>query len=173
MAFNFKMPYEKKVLPQRELGIYIHIPFCRSKCQYCDFYIIAALWLEPVCNRLKVRCHIKEDSFAWRAFITLRTFFLVTLIKVFPEVGSFGDGVGFWAHCFKNWDLGGVGGRMLYPVELPRQLALLYPSMIALIFIIIYQKKAKRNTRFAFACHVFSSFTVPIRWPRCTGVSRP
>ena len=38
MAFNFKMPYEKKVLPQRELGIYIHIPFCRSKCQYCDFY---------------------------------------------------------------------------------------------------------------------------------------
>lgn len=37
--------------------------------------IIAALWLEPVCNRLKARCHIKEDSFAWRAFITLRTFF--------------------------------------------------------------------------------------------------
>ena len=20
------------------LGIYIHVPFCRSKCQYCDFY---------------------------------------------------------------------------------------------------------------------------------------
>ena len=20
------------------LGIYIHIPFCRSKCRYCDFY---------------------------------------------------------------------------------------------------------------------------------------
>ena len=20
------------------LGIYIHIPFCRSKCKYCDFY---------------------------------------------------------------------------------------------------------------------------------------
>lgn len=24
------------------LGIYIHIPFCRSKCQYCDFYSITA-----------------------------------------------------------------------------------------------------------------------------------
>ena len=23
---------------QKTLGIYIHIPFCRSKCQYCDFY---------------------------------------------------------------------------------------------------------------------------------------
>ena len=22
----------------KNLGIYIHIPFCRSKCQYCDFY---------------------------------------------------------------------------------------------------------------------------------------
>ena len=23
---------------QKPLGIYIHVPFCRSKCQYCDFY---------------------------------------------------------------------------------------------------------------------------------------
>lgn len=29
------------ILPKQEktpLGIYIHVPFCRSKCQYCDFY---------------------------------------------------------------------------------------------------------------------------------------
>ena len=24
------------------LGIYIHVPFCRSKCQYCDFYSVTA-----------------------------------------------------------------------------------------------------------------------------------
>ncbi len=23
------------------LGIYIHIPFCASKCSYCDFYSLA------------------------------------------------------------------------------------------------------------------------------------
>ena len=23
------------------LGIYVHIPFCKSKCQYCDFYSLA------------------------------------------------------------------------------------------------------------------------------------
>ena len=23
---------------QDKLGIYVHIPFCRSKCDYCDFY---------------------------------------------------------------------------------------------------------------------------------------
>lgn len=24
--------------PQRPLGLYLHIPFCKSKCAYCDFY---------------------------------------------------------------------------------------------------------------------------------------
>ncbi|MCQ2419146.1 MAG: radical SAM family heme chaperone HemW [Clostridia bacterium] len=28
----------KKPQPDKKLGIYVHIPFCRSKCQYCDFY---------------------------------------------------------------------------------------------------------------------------------------
>ena len=23
---------------KKRLGIYIHIPFCASKCSYCDFY---------------------------------------------------------------------------------------------------------------------------------------
>ena len=32
-----------RLFPKRNkapLGIYIHIPFCRSKCQYCDFYSV-------------------------------------------------------------------------------------------------------------------------------------
>ena len=24
------------------LGVYVHIPFCRSKCDYCDFYSLPA-----------------------------------------------------------------------------------------------------------------------------------
>lgn len=28
-------------------GLYIHIPFCRSKCYYCDFYSIASMRLKP------------------------------------------------------------------------------------------------------------------------------
>ena len=27
-----------KRVPERKLGLYIHIPFCKSKCLYCDFY---------------------------------------------------------------------------------------------------------------------------------------
>lgn len=28
-------------------GLYIHIPFCRKKCRYCDFYSVAAPSLQP------------------------------------------------------------------------------------------------------------------------------
>ena len=28
-------------MKKKRLGIYIHIPFCASKCSYCDFYSLA------------------------------------------------------------------------------------------------------------------------------------
>ena len=42
------------------LGIYIHVPFCRSKCQYCDFYSVTSKkecdfdgYLEAVCTHIR------------------------------------------------------------------------------------------------------------------------
>ncbi len=42
------------------LGIYIHIPFCRSKCQYCDFYSLTTKddrlldgYLDAVCDHIR------------------------------------------------------------------------------------------------------------------------
>ena len=42
------------------LGIYIHVPFCRSKCQYCDFYSVSSKkelnfdgYLDAVCTHIK------------------------------------------------------------------------------------------------------------------------
>lgn len=32
------MKPKNKELILKELGIYIHIPFCKQKCYYCDFY---------------------------------------------------------------------------------------------------------------------------------------
>ena len=43
------------------LGIYIHVPFCRSKCQYCDFYSLTTKDDSLMDQYLKAICtHIKE-----------------------------------------------------------------------------------------------------------------
>ena len=50
----------------KTLGIYIHIPFCASKCSYCDFYSLAG------CDRLMPKYqdalveHIRESYPATR-----------------------------------------------------------------------------------------------------------
>ena len=42
------------------LGIYVHVPFCRSKCQYCDFYSVTAKddrlldgYLDAICAHIR------------------------------------------------------------------------------------------------------------------------
>ena len=43
------------------LGIYIHVPFCRSKCQYCDFYSVTAKSERLIDGYLEAVCmHIRE-----------------------------------------------------------------------------------------------------------------
>jgi oxygen-independent coproporphyrinogen III oxidase len=43
----------------KDLGLYIHIPFCKGKCRYCDFYSIVAndslksLYLDAILNHFK------------------------------------------------------------------------------------------------------------------------
>ena len=48
---------------KKPLGIYIHIPFCRSKCQYCDFCSIPHGDAELMDRYQKAICaHIKESG---------------------------------------------------------------------------------------------------------------
>ena len=43
------------------LGIYVHVPFCRSKCQYCDFYSLTAKDDNLMENYLNaILAHIRE-----------------------------------------------------------------------------------------------------------------
>lgn len=54
------------IFPRSEktpLGIYIHIPFCRSKCQYCDFYSLTDRDDTVMDRYLRAICrHIKETG---------------------------------------------------------------------------------------------------------------
>ena len=43
------------------LGIYVHVPFCRSKCQYCDFYSVTTRETRVLDGYVDAVCrHIKE-----------------------------------------------------------------------------------------------------------------
>ena len=55
------MPILTKRTNKTSLGIYIHVPFCRSKCQYCDFYSLANKDDKLMDGYLDATCaHIRE-----------------------------------------------------------------------------------------------------------------
>ena len=57
------MPFLTNKKNKTPLGIYIHVPFCRSKCQYCDFYSLTAKDDKVMDDYLKATCaHIKESG---------------------------------------------------------------------------------------------------------------
>ena len=51
-----------------KLGIYIHIPFCRSKCDYCDFYSQAGREDRMDDYQKALLLHLKESALAAESF---------------------------------------------------------------------------------------------------------
>lgn len=49
---------------KKSLGIYVHIPFCRSKCEYCDFYSIPGARSKELMARYldALIAHIRESA---------------------------------------------------------------------------------------------------------------
>ena len=68
-------------------------------------FIILSLWLAPVYERARTALRISDRSAFWRAVRILRTFTIVALLEVLPEVGTLGDGFHFWACIAANWRL--------------------------------------------------------------------
>ena len=46
----------------RPLGLYIHIPFCRQKCSYCDFYSLAGREDRMDDYTAALRAHLAEAA---------------------------------------------------------------------------------------------------------------
>ena len=49
---------------EKNLGIYVHIPFCRSKCEYCDFYSLGGGRSKELMDRYlhALVTHIRETA---------------------------------------------------------------------------------------------------------------
>ena len=76
----------------RKLGIYVHIPFCASKCGYCDFYSLAG------CDRLMPKYqdalveHIRESygtlkATRWTRCISAAARPAITARSAWPSCG--------------------------------------------------------------------------------------
>ena len=63
------MPILTKRANKTPLGIYVHVPFCRSKCQYCDFYSLTTKDDKLMDGYLDAICaHIKETGLKANGF---------------------------------------------------------------------------------------------------------
>ena len=55
-------------MPKPRLGIYIHIPFCASKCGYCDFYSLAGCENQMPGYQKALIDHLLESSASIRNY---------------------------------------------------------------------------------------------------------
>ena len=60
--FGKKKETQPKAPTGDSLGIYIHIPFCRSRCDYCDFYSVAGREDRMDSYQKALLAHIKETA---------------------------------------------------------------------------------------------------------------
>ena len=88
-------------------------------------FLILSLWMEPVYTGAKNALKINENAFVWKLFQVIRTFILITFIKVLPEVGSLSDGIGLWKQIFTNH-------------MIPRSLAELLPFVVPVFSSLTY-----------------------------------
>ena len=122
------------------------------------FFIILSLWLEKLYIIWKKALHINESKWAWRAFQTIRTFILVTFIKVLPEVGSLSDGWGLWMRIFTEHSIPhGIHELLPALAENGNKNFCIILAMILLqfIFSLLQRKKPVRD--------YFTGIPVPVR----------
>ena len=70
-------------------------------------FIIFSMWMEPIYDFTKTKLKLKSSM--WKFVQVVRTFILVTFIKVLPEAGGLKAGLGLWKRIFTN----SLGIRMM------------------------------------------------------------
>ncbi len=144
------------------------------------FFIILSLWLEPLFVKCKSALKINESAFCWRAFQTVRTFFLVTLIKVFPEVGDFSSGFAFILRIFTGFSSRPDPGSLFALGKLSMLETITFFIMIVCVILLFFssllQRKQPLRTYFnkfppflrifilAISVIIIIAFGIPASW---------
>ena len=69
--------------------------------------IILSMVLEPVYRKLDALLHIRTESFGWRLFQMVRTFFICTIARVFFRANSLPDALLIFSKMFGAWRVPG------------------------------------------------------------------
>lgn len=107
-------------------------------------FIILSMWMEPVYKKVMRRLRINAEGRAFRVFQVLRTFVLVTFIKVLPEVGDLRDGLGLWKHIFTNWQIhAGVKELVAFVTTGKEWFAIALTGVAAMLAVSLVQRKRR------------------------------
>ncbi len=67
---------KERLVKMKGLGIYIHVPFCISKCKYCDFYSLADVNKETWDKYVQAVCkHMSEYSIQAKSYVVTSVYF--------------------------------------------------------------------------------------------------
>ncbi|MDO5426153.1 MAG: MBOAT family O-acyltransferase [Eubacteriales bacterium] len=110
--------------------------------------MIASMCLEPCFRKLKQALHIPEESRGWKLFSMLRTFLLVSLLKVFPGAGSTKEALKLLKKIFTDF-----GAELSYEAFFPKMeamhLAFIGVGLAAFLMVSIFQEKAPARANLA------------------------
>lgn len=104
-------------------------------------FIIFSMWMEHIYEKWKNYLHINESTWLWRAFQTIRTFVLVTFIKVLPEVGTLSAGFGLWKQVFTNHHMPASYGELLPFVTDGIELLVILLGLVVVFITSLIQRK--------------------------------
>ena len=98
--------------------------------------------------RAQEKLGIKEDAGWFRAFRVIRTFLLVSFIKVLPEVGGLRRGLGLWKRAFTSWSLPRSLGE-LFPYGVTKEQLCVVTAAVGLVLLTsLMQRKEPVRARF-------------------------
>ncbi|MCR4616098.1 MAG: MBOAT family protein [Clostridiales bacterium] len=112
-------------------------------------FIIFSIWMEPNYTRLKNKLHIRESNFWWRLFQVVRTFTLVTFIKVLPEVGTLREGFGLIFHIFRDHTLPATAAQ-LFPFAESFTLKTFFVLLLSVLLFVHSLLERKNDVRDLF-----------------------